>query len=280
MRTVIVAVAMGVGLLVTAVPSSAWGQEESEAAVLLRKARRSLEAGDFERSIKVAQLVLEDKEALPQSMQAEAYRLLGLAQLYLGRERQALASYEELLRIQPDYQLPSTAPPKVQEIFKRIVEEIAGRRLPPVTLSVAQIPDSVGDRPLTLRAQILNMAPFLKAKLYYRGPASREFSSADFARVQTEGDVYAATIPAYDLRSEEQPYPLEYYVEVADAARRRLAGQGTADQPERFKVLPAAPNGATKPWYKKPLVWGIVGGVVLTSVVVGIAVANSNRAGP
>src|SRR5687767_12397008 len=112
MRSIFLAGAVGLGLALSVAPP-AWAQSEpaatQEAVASLRKARGYLESGDFERAIRTVDSVLNRGENLSEPMQAEAYRLLGLAHLYLGREAQARQAYEKLLRIQPDYQLPSTA---------------------------------------------------------------------------------------------------------------------------------------------------------------------------
>jgi hypothetical protein len=63
--------------------------------------------------------------------------------------------------------------------------------------------------------------------------------------------------------SEDAAYDVEYYLEVADAAQRRLAGRGDAYAPLAFQV--AAKQGDTAPvvehkaWYQNPWVWVGVG---------------------
>jgi tetratricopeptide (TPR) repeat protein len=250
---------------------------EPPTVTALKQARKQLEAGNFERTIRSVQSVLDGKEPLTESLRAEGYRLMGLAHLYLGHEAKAREAYEKLLQIQPDYELPPTESPKLQEIFKRIVDDLGQRRLPPVTLSVAKIPDLPGNQSVTLKASIDNMAPYLKAKLHYRKAGRPDFSATDFMREKEGTNVFAALIPAYELKAEDAPYRIEYYAEVADAAKRRLAGKGTADLPESFQVLPL-PLATGAPLYKKPLFWVIVGGAAVVVATGTILLVTASKA--
>jgi tetratricopeptide (TPR) repeat protein len=243
----------------------------------LLKARQAQEAGEFERSVRAVEAVLKQYPDLAEATRAEAYRLLGLGHLYLGNEAEARKAYATLLEIQPDYELPRSAPPKVLTIYERIVDELRLKRLPPVTLRVADIPDIVGDQPLSLRAAVENYAPGLKAKLYYRRPPKGIYSSSDFQRDAPTRDDFTAVLPAYDLKAESTPYRIEYYVEVADAARRRLAGHGTLEEPRSFQVLADPTLAPKRPWFKNPWVWVAGGAVVAVAATTIVVIATTRR---
>jgi tetratricopeptide (TPR) repeat protein len=236
----------------------------------LRNAERLLEAGSFEQAIRIVQKALQDPE-LGEAARVHAYKLLGLAQLYLGREADARRSYEKLLELRPDYELPTTAPPKIQALYARIKEEAGKRRLEPVTLTAKPLSDVVGDQPLQVTVEIHNMAPGLKAKLYYRRQGTPWYSAVDFVSQDAAPSLHDATVPAYDLKAEDTPYVVQYYFDVSDAAQRRIAGRGTQDEPLSMRVLPPG-NVSVRPqrrWYQNPWVW-LAAGVVIAGATTGV----------
>ena len=97
------------------------------------------------------------------------------------------------------------------------------------------------------------------------------FSSVELVKPTPEALELLARVPAFDLPVEAQDYELQYYVEVTDASQRRLATVGDASAPRAVKVtVPAAKEppptvaaaSSDKPWYARPWVWAVAGGVV------------------
>lgn len=251
----------------------------------LEKAQQQIDAGDFELAVKTLQEGLSQPE-LTDDQLVEMYRLLGLAQLYLGNENRAREAYEKLLQARPDFELPRSAPPKIRALYARIREDIRSRRVRPVTIAEVQLPEPTPDRPLEVEATIEDLALGAKARLYYRRTGAQAYNSVDFARQRGAKDLFRATIPAYDLPPEERPYDMQYYVEVADLAQRRLAGRGDAFNPLTFRVQPRRSAGAPietaatlqneSAWYKNPLIWlGI--GAVAAGATAGVYFAVTSR---
>jgi tetratricopeptide (TPR) repeat protein len=251
----------------------------------LARAQEQIEQGDFEEAVKTLQAGL-DRPDLTDDQLVELYRLLGLASLYLGDEARAREAYERLLQARPDFELPRSAPPKLRSLYARIKEDIKSRRVRPVTLLVDPIPDPTGGEPVLVDARIEDMALGAKAKIFFRRAGDEAYSSVDFARVKgsKEKDRYQATLPAYEIPSEANPYEVEYYFEVADAAQRRLAGRGDSFHPLVFQVMPQHTAGqsaesASRPWYKSPWLWVGVGAVVVGGTAAGVAIATSEQHG-
>ncbi|MBX5481680.1 MAG: hypothetical protein IRZ16_07540 [Myxococcaceae bacterium] len=247
------------------------------------EANELMEQGEFEQAVKVLQRGLSQPD-VSDDVLVELYRLMGLAQLYLGNEARAREAYEKLLQARPDYEIPHSAPPKIRELYARIKEDIRKRRVRPVTLDAAPIDVHEGGRPLELNARIEDMALGAKAKLYYRRAGAQSYSSVDFGRAKGGArEDYSATIPAYELPAEPRGYDMEYYLEVADAAQRRLAGKGDAFNPLHFRVTPAGEEvpGSTKAsaWYENPWVWAGAGAIVVAGTVTAVAIASSQPAG-
>lgn len=236
----------------------------------VEKAQRQIDAGDFEVAVRTLEAAL-DQEDLSDDVLVDLYRLLGLAYLYLGDEPKARDAYEKLLQARPDFELSRSAPPKIRELYSRIIRDIRQRRVRPVTLEMAPIPSAAGGRELDVAARITDLPLGAKAKLYYRRGGAQAYSSVDFVRERGASDRYTAILPGFAVPEEPHPYEVEYYVEVADAARRRLAGRGDAFSPLAFKVAgeaPLAPPPAP-PWWHNPWVW-VAGGAVAAGATAGI----------
>jgi tetratricopeptide (TPR) repeat protein len=237
------------------------------------RASKQVDDGDFEDAVKTLERGIEAPD-LTDAQLAELYRLLGLSHLYLGNEERARDAFEKLLQARPDYELPRATPPKIRQIYGRIKDDIRKRRVRPVTLSLSPVADAAGGNPVLVSAHIDDLALGARAKLFYRRAGAQNFSSIDFLREKGSRVEFTATIPAFELPLEEAAYEVEYYVEVADAAQRRLAGRGDAYTPLSFKVAArqlAAAVIEAHPWYKNPWVWvgvGVGAAAIATGAVV------------
>lgn len=243
------------------------------------KAQQEVDDGDFEDAIKTIEKGIAEPD-LTDDQLAELYRLLGLSHLYLGNEDRARDAFEKLLQARPDYELPKSAPPKIRSLYARIKDDIRKRRVRPVTLTVVPVAESAGGEAVVVDARIDDMALGAKAKLFYRRAGAQSFSSIDFVRSKQNRADYASTIPAFEVPTEEQSYEVEYYVEVADAAQRRLAGRGDQYNPLTFRVAAkkAAVGGGTEPTpvYKSPWLW-IAIGVGVAGATTGIVFAATSN---
>jgi tetratricopeptide (TPR) repeat protein len=255
----------------------------------ISRASQQVDAGDFEDAVKTLQRGLEQPELTDEQL-VELYRLLGLAHLYLGNEDKARDAFEKLLQARPDYELPRSAPPKVRAIYARLKDDIRSRRVRPVTLKLEAIGDVPGGAAVTVLARIEDLALGARAKLYFRRAGGPSFSSVDFSRERGSKVEQRAVIPAFEVPSEDATWDMEYYVEVADAAQRRLAGRGDAFNPLSFRVLapavaaapPQAPRVEARPWYANPWLWvGIgVGAAATTTGVVLLATSRQSATLP
>lgn len=260
-------------------PSAAQSGLESRQVT---KAQAQLEDGDFEGAVRTIDQAVADP-TLTEDEQVELYRLLGLAQLYLGNEQRARQAYERLLQARPDYELPRSAPPKIRDLYARIKEDIKGRRLRPVVLAAEPPREVKAASPLEVEATIDNLAAGARAKLYFRRAGAQSYSSVDFVRAARDANRFRASVPAYELPAEGRAYALELYLEVADAAQRRLAGRGDPLNPLTVRIVdPSAPAVATvdqgspglRPWYLSP--WVYVGaGFLLAGAATGAVLLAS-----
>jgi tetratricopeptide (TPR) repeat protein len=244
----------------------------------IQKAQQQVDDGDFEDAIKTIEKGISEPD-LTDDQLAELYRLLGLSHLYMGNEDKARDAFEKLLQARPDYELPRSAPPKIRTLYARIKDDIRKRRVRPVTLTVVPVSETGGGEAVVVDARIEDMALGAKAKLFYRRGGAQSFSSIDFVRSKQNRTDYASTIPAFEVPTEDQPYEVEYYVEVADAAQRRLAGRGDQYNPLTFRVAAkkTAVGGANEPTpvYKSPWLWVLIG-VGVAGATTGIVFAATS----
>ncbi len=242
----------------------------------VREAERLMSEGDFDRAVRVLNRGLG--RDLSDDELVELYRLLGLAHLYLGNEGKAREAYEKLLQARPDFELPASTAPQIRELYARIKDDIRKRRVRPVTIRFEPLQAHTGGQALEVPARIEDLALGARGKLYYRRAGAQSYSSVDFVREKGAEDRerFRATVPAYELPAESRPWDVEYYLEVADAAQRRLAGRGDAFHPLSFTVRPPSVTGeapsAQKGWYQKPWVW-VAGGVIAAGATAGIVYA-------
>jgi tetratricopeptide (TPR) repeat protein len=250
----------------------------------LTKGQQQVDEGDFEDAVKTLQSGL-DAPDLSDEQLAEIYRLLGLANLYLGNEDKARDAFEKLLQARPDYELPKSTPPKIRTLYARIKEDVRRRRVRPVTIALMALGEVTGGRPVTIEARIDDLALGAKARLFYRRAGAQAFSSTDFARVGGSKTAFQATIPAFEVPIEDAASQVEYYAEVADAAQRRLAGKGDPFNPLSFTVAARAVAvrvTEARPWYANPWVWvgAGVGAAAVTTGVVLIATSQQTATLP
>ncbi|MBX7097840.1 MAG: tetratricopeptide repeat protein [Myxococcaceae bacterium] len=248
----------------------------------LDQATAQVEAGDFEEAVATLQRGLSQPE-LTDDQIAEMSRLLGLAHLYLGNEDKARDAFEKLLQARPDYELPKSTPPKIRALYARLKDDIKKRRVRPVTLTLVP-PETVAQgKSLELAARIEDLSLGARPKLFFRRAGGQSYSSVDFVRVKGSRESFTATVPAYELPADKATWQLEYYVEVSDAAARRLAGRGDAYAPLSLPVVPELEgvDGAEKasPWYKNPLVWIGVGVGVAAVTTTAVVLATQKQTG-
>lgn len=228
------------------------------------KVRQLIAEAEFDRAL------AEIGRALAQQhntdlMLGTLYEQQGTAYLYLGNEDKARESFERLFQAVPDFDLAPGTSPKLRSLFEQVKSDVARRMLQPVTVAHQPPPRAEPGSRLDLEAQIGSMPEAARARLYYRRAGTESYSSTFFAEL--EGGRQRAQIPAFELPEQASEYALEYYIEVADGAGRRLAGAGNALEPLLVKVAAArgqAPDPSSvseERWYQRWWVWAIAGGV-------------------
>lgn len=91
---------------------------------LLRPARDRFDFGRYAEAIQIVEALAAQKVLTTEAELTEAWRIHGLANLYLGQRGAARASFESLLALDPDYELdPLLVPPAAIELLEEVREE-------------------------------------------------------------------------------------------------------------------------------------------------------------
>ena len=127
--------------------------------------------------------------------------------------------------------------------------------------------EAPGRQPLTIDAIVTDNVDVKRVTLHYRAVGAKDYE--DLEMVPTVGDRFAGVIDASDVADPG----IEYYLEAEDSAGNTTM-RGFSFSPLMAAVgAPASGVAETtegpKPWYKKPVVWAIVGGVVVAAAAAG-----------
>jgi tetratricopeptide (TPR) repeat protein len=237
---------------------------------LIEHAQKQMDNADFEAAVQTLNQAVADPDNTTEAL-AVIYRMLGNCYLYMDDGPKARAAFERLLEVQPDYELPPSAPPKLRDLYKRIKDDIRRGRVKPVRLVHERLTAVPPDRPVEISAQIIDLPLGARARVYYRRAGTESYSSVDLKR-KLHTDTFSATLPGFELPPGGSG--MEYYLEVTDAAQRRIAGAGDALEPTSFQVAreeqpPPESKPAEESVLSKPTLWAIVGGVVLVGLAAG-----------
>jgi tetratricopeptide (TPR) repeat protein len=200
-------------------------------------AQSALDDADFDKANTELQKALAQPDN-SDDMLVEIYKLQGIVALYQGKQQEARKALEKLFQVRPDYEPPKGTSPKIVELFKSVREDVRAHRVKPVVLDFDPVNKLTAGGPAQVLAHITDLPEGARVRLFYRRAGSEAFSSVDFKRSSspTPANAFAATLPAAELPVDEAPFGLEYYVEVDDAAGRRLAGRGDPLEPLNVKV--------------------------------------------
>lgn len=188
----------------------------------------------------------------PVRERANALVELGFIHLVLGDERTAEDRALQALELDPNLEVPASAPGRQQDFLSRLKKEFQTR--PRLKVEPRQDDDDAS----VVRVSMADPQKRVKSVLLRHGlAASGPFHSTE---MRCEGTECMGNIPPpVDASS----FTAWYYVEAHDAAHLTLARAATPDSPLQLAVV------GRKPWYTSPIVWGLTGaGLVAVSAVV------------
>jgi tetratricopeptide (TPR) repeat protein len=273
------ALVAGVALLF-AIPASA---QVSPAKDALAAAERYWQDLDFELTLTSADKVLA-LSAAKKGDRLEALRLKGSALIVLERKEEAIAAFEKMFALDPEYELPQSTSPRILEVFRparaawqvKVEEKLAtelGESYGALKLAVAAPRSAKGGRPLVVTVTLTDPGKIAsQIVLGYRRHGQRFYSTLT-ARAQP--GVIELTIPGSFTASSE-PYLIELYVRARHSSGGALRRQGEPEAPIGVQMQPGkVPTRA--PIYKK---WWFWTGVAAVAVSSGLLIYNARDIGP
>ena len=248
---------------------------ERTSAQALSEAKAYFDGLDYRGALAAARAVDTDPEATSQQ-RVEALEIAGLSYLILGEDAAARAAFEELLDIDPYYQLrEETGSPKIREFF-------AGVKARARDTSFAEL---VHAAPTAARSGAIaelevstgrGASEIVEVVVRWRGRGAVAYQSAMFRR--REHDRWAAGIA---LPESEKRWVLEYYVEARDLAGRAIGQIGGPNAPLAIPVEAGGVLSISRtPWYRRWYVIGAAGAAAVgAGVAVGIAAGDRTSSG-
>jgi tetratricopeptide (TPR) repeat protein len=267
-----------VGLFLVAIAASLGAATVASAEpATLEQAGEHYRALRYGKAIETARAALARGDNQPKSV-AKLYELMALSSASLGRKPEAQRAFARLLALNPRYELPPDASPKLKQPLDLTREERAG------SLGLSTKHDSPEkapvDRPLNLVIEIeSNPLRLVRvARLVYQLPGKA--TSSELWSRASKGTV-VISVPLQTLTPESGP--LRYRLELLDEQENVLERHGTAAEPLSVTLVArqaAAPPLRTvtepqpEPWLtSKTIAWtggALTAALATTSVVLAV----------
>ncbi|MBL9039880.1 MAG: hypothetical protein JNG84_15285 [Archangium sp.] len=211
----------------------------------LVEARKLADALRYEEAVVEYQRYLAQPER-PRAERASALLELAFISSVLGDEATAEQRAAEAFALEPTASFPSTASPKQLDFASRMKRRFESR--PRLEL----VPREGGDAPAMVRVTVADAQHRVeRVLLRYATAAEGPFASIEMPC--TDGTC-SARIPAPPGSS---GFTAWYFVEALDASRATLGAVGSADAARQLVVVDS------RPWYQHPVVWAVVGVVMV-----------------
>jgi hypothetical protein len=256
----------------TAVAADA--EEEVTAGASLVAARAAFADLDYRRAIAEARRVDTDPHASSQQ-RLEALEIAGLSYLILGQERAARGAFEELLEIDPQYELQEeTGSPKLLEFFESVKAGMRGATFAELVHAAPASARSGGLAELEV-ATGRGAVDIVEVVARWRGRGDGVYQEVAFRRREHDRWAAAVALPASKTR-----WVLEYYLEARDLGGRAIGQVGGPNAP---LAIPVEPGGiavsSSSPWYRRWYVVGAGAAALGAGVAVGLAAGGGSSRG-
>jgi hypothetical protein len=246
--------------------------KRSTVASLIQRAQAMFDDQKYEESIQTLSGVVVRSDASKEE-RIEGHKLLAFNHIALGNTEAADALIRAIYVADEAFELPKTESPKFREFFdktkkaweaegkpgqatgeKPIEKPIVVKHTPAAQVekgSIVSIEGTVEDPDVRVE----------KVELFYRTGAKGKFVELSLAYSMGgfRGQIPAAAV---------EPPLVEYYVLAIDKAGLPVATRGDADTPLRLAVPDEGTSVIESPWFWVPIGVAVVGGAVLTAVLV------------
>jgi len=232
----------------------------------LEKGFQQFQDLEYGAAIETLRSVRLDQQAT-RAQKLRALELVGISYLILGQRTRAEEAFEDLLTIDPGYQLQhDDGSPKIREFFAEVRRKVvpgAGAGME-VRLEHAAPSEAVAGREVEIEAIVRGgLEQVVDLVVRWRRRGVLDYGTAPMRREGGQGDRWRARFVPPPSRTR---YAVDYYVEARNAAGGAV---GRIGGPETPLALPVAPGEADVsepgPWYTR---WYVIAG---GAAVLGIA---------
>jgi hypothetical protein len=259
----------------------------------LAEGKKLYDEQEYRKAIRELAPVARDPAAT-RAQRLKALELLGLCWFILGAEAEARDAFEDLLAIDPGYQLREvTGSPKIEAFFAEVKKAyVPDAGAQGVLLEHAAPAGGSAGRRLELEARVERGGDLVKDVLVrWRRQGELTFRDVTMNRGSEKGgasdgdagsangaDAGQSWRARFTPPGDAQGYVLEYYLEARDLGGRAVARVGGPESPLTLQ-LGAGRGGDERAWYGRWYVWA-GGVVVLGAAATAIAIAASGEGAP
>jgi len=229
---------------------------------------------EYRKAIRTVAPVTKDSAAT-RAQRLQAYELIGLSYLILGEQDLAREAFQDLLAIDPGYQLrDDTGSPKIRDFFDRVKREYVPGYDTNATaeLEHAAPRSAIAGRRVELEVTVKKGGGLVKDVVaVYRNRGVLAYTkSVHFRHIRKQ--LWRAH---FKLPASNEPFDLEYYVEARDITGRSL---GRVAGPETPLAIPVAAGGmGGTPWYRR---WYVIAGGVAAAGIGAVLISTSGESAP
>jgi len=246
--------------------------KRSTVASLLQRAQTMFDDQKYEESIQTLSGVVVRSDATKDE-RIEGHKLLAFNHIALGNNEAADALVRAIYVSDESFELPKTESPKFREFFEKTKAawesegkpgKDSGEKPSGKLVVVKHTPAAQVEKGSTVSIEGTIEDPDVrvqKVELFYRTGAKGKFieKSLAYSMGGFRGQIPPAAV---------EPPLLEYYVLALDKAGLPVATRGDADTPLRLVVPEEGSSVIESPWFWVPIGVALVGGAVLTAVLV------------
>ena len=224
---------------------------------------------EYDKVIELANAALAAPDATARD-RVEALRLKGSALVVLDKPNDAGSVFEEIFKLNPEYELPANSSPRIHAVFQpararwqvKVEEKLKtelGSALATHQLVVKLPPAPRGGLPLEVGVELADPSAIASSVvLSYRRAGTSYYTTTT---LPARAGRLALVIPG-DVTASDQGYTLELYVASKHRSGVILRHEGTAEQPLRLAVAAGqVPKG--KPITSRWWFWAGIGAIAV-----------------
>ena len=278
MRALLVAAA-ALAAALAAAPGPARAQEGGAPPASAGRVEEQLARGleqfqelEYRDAIDTLRPVRLDQEAT-RAQRLQALELIGISHLILDEKARAEEAFEDLLTLDPGYQLQhDDGAPKIREFFdsvrKKVVPNSSGGM--ETRLEHAAPSEAIAGRTVEIEAVVKSgLSRVAEMVVRWRRRGVLGYDSAPMRREPAAGGAGERWRTRFVPPPSRTPYAVDYYVEARNAAGGAVGRIGGPDSPLALPVAPGEPVAIDRPrpWYTR---WYVIAG---GAAVLGVASA-------